>query len=83
MINSEQHVTFKTNKYKHMKLKHIYISIVCLLITCSVLAQNSLTKKKQTIKVNKNVTVYLESSHTNLEVETWNKDLIDTSFFTV
>ena len=60
-----------------MKIKHIYIIMLCLLFVSSAFAQNSLSKKKQTIKVNNNVIIYLESSHTNIEVDTWDKDYVE------
>ncbi len=62
---------------KNKNMKHIYISMLCLFVTCSVLAQNRLTKTKETVKANKQSTIYLDASHTNVEVDTWNKDYVE------
>ncbi|WP_156112384.1 hypothetical protein [Lacinutrix jangbogonensis] len=74
VINSVPHVTLKN---KLMTLKYIYTTMLCLLVSFSAVAQNELTKTKQTIKVNKNVEIYLDATHTNVEVDTWNKNYVE------
>ncbi|MGB1211410.1 MAG: hypothetical protein ACPG41_08305 [Lacinutrix venerupis] len=60
-----------------MKLKYIYLTLLFLLVTIAAFAQNTLQKNKKTIKVNKNAIINLESSHTNIEVDTWSKDYVE------
>jgi hypothetical protein len=60
-----------------MKLKYLYITVLFLCAAFSAQAQNTLTKKKQTIKVNKDAKIYLDASHTNIEIDTWNKDYVE------
>ena len=43
MINSEQHVTLKENKYKHMKT--LLLSLVFILFTYTISAQNLQAKR--------------------------------------
>ena len=52
-----------------------------LLITVSVSAQQKLNKIDQSIKADKDVVVDLNTSHTNIVLETWNKDYIEVEAF--
>ena len=60
-----------------MKLINIKIILIVLLSTFSVSAQQKLSKASQSIKVNKDVTIDLNTSFTNIEIDTWNKDIIE------
>ncbi len=58
-------------------IKYRYLIALMLLITVSVTAQQKLSKIDQSVRANKDVTVDLNTSHTNIIVETWNKDYIE------
>ncbi|RAJ12967.1 hypothetical protein [Olleya aquimaris] len=58
-------------------MKTIYLNLILLLVTISVTAQQKLSKIDQSVRANKDVTVDLNTSHTNIIVETWNKDYIE------
>ncbi|WGD34072.1 hypothetical protein [Olleya sp. YS] len=58
-------------------MKTIYLNLILLLVTVSVTAQQKLSKIDQSVRANKDVTVDLNTSHTNIIVETWNKDYIE------
>ncbi|AEG99990.1 hypothetical protein [Lacinutrix sp. 5H-3-7-4] len=58
-------------------MKTIKLLIVCMLATLSLTAQNKLKKETKSFKVNKDVTVNLNTSHTNILVDTWNKDYVE------
>ncbi|SFZ94573.1 hypothetical protein SAMN05428642_104257 [Flaviramulus basaltis] len=49
----------------------------CFLITGSLLAQQKLTKVSQSINVNKDVVIDLNTSHTNIIIDTWNKSTVE------
>ncbi|MDN3667486.1 hypothetical protein ACFFU1_09865 [Algibacter miyuki] len=49
----------------------------CLIITGSVFGQQKLTKVEQTIKVDKDVSIDLNTSHCNIIFDTWNKNAIE------
>jgi len=73
---------YKTSNHKskneHLKIKtmnRVKILIMCLISTISI-AQNKVNKLKQTNKVNKDVTVDLNTNYVQIEVDTWNKDEI-------
>lgn len=56
--------------------KTIKILILCLLTTFGY-AQKQNTKIAQSLKVNKDVVVELNTSYVEIEVDTWNKDVVD------
>lgn len=60
-------------------MKHLQIKLVILLLlsTLSATAQQKLQKLKKTVNANKEVTINLNTSYTNIEVDTWNKDQIE------
>ncbi len=58
-------------------IKIIYLKLALLLVTISVTAQQKLSKIDQSVRADKEVTVDLNTSHTNIIVETWNKDYIE------
>ncbi len=60
-----------------MKFKNIKLALLLLFATLSISAQQRLDKVSQSIKANKDVTIDLNTSHTNIELETWNKDYIE------
>lgn len=53
------------------------ICIVCFLWALPILSQEKLTKVSQSIKVDKGVTIDLNTSHCNIEFDTWNKNTIE------
>lgn len=55
----------------------IKLVALCFLITGSIMAQEKLTKVSQSIKVDKNVVVDLNTSHCNIVIDTWNKNTIE------
>ncbi|WP_303318018.1 hypothetical protein Q4Q34_19090 [Flavivirga abyssicola] len=57
-----------------IKIKLLALS---LLITGGLMAQQKLEKVSQSIKVNKDITIDLNTSHCNLVIDTWNKDVIE------
>ncbi|GAA4900167.1 hypothetical protein GCM10023311_27070 [Flaviramulus aquimarinus] len=50
---------------------------LCFLISGSLIAQQKLTKVLQSIKVDKDVTIDLNTSHCNIVFDTWNKDTVE------
>lgn len=67
---------------KHYKtLKTIALSVILLLVTLSVTAQHKMSKIDQSVRADRDVTVDLNTSHTNIIVETWNKDYIEVEAF--
>ncbi|PWK18653.1 hypothetical protein [Xanthomarina spongicola] len=57
-------------------MKRIIIGIFFLMVM-SVSAQQKLDKISQSIKVTDQVTLDLNTNHTNIEIDTWNKDIIE------
>ncbi|WP_339896315.1 hypothetical protein [uncultured Algibacter sp.] len=57
-----------------IKLKLVAL---CFLITGSIMAQKKLTKVSQSIKVDKDVVVDLNTSYCNIVFDTWNKNTIE------
>lgn len=57
-------------------MKTIKLLMFLLLATTSVMAQK-LTKLSKSVNVSSDVTINLNTSHTNIEVDTWNKDVIE------
>jgi len=55
----------------------IKITVLMLFVTLSSLAQQRLEKISQSINVDKDVTIDFNTSYTNIEIETWNKDIIE------
>ncbi|WP_166965593.1 hypothetical protein [Yeosuana marina] len=51
--------------------------MLIVLIATSVSAQQKLTKVSQSINVDKDVTIDLNTSHCNIVFDTWNKDVIE------
>jgi hypothetical protein len=56
--------------------KTIKILILCLLTSFGY-AQKKLSKTSQSIKVNKDVVVDLNTSYVEIQLETWNKDIVE------
>ena len=54
----------------------IRILVLCLLTTFGY-AQKKLNKTSQSIKVNKDVVIDLNTSYVEIEVDTWNKDIVE------
>ncbi|MCF7560212.1 hypothetical protein L3X39_06135 [Sabulilitoribacter multivorans] len=54
---------------------------LCFLVTGSLIAQQKLTKVSQSINVNKDVTIDLNTSHTNIIIDTWNKGTVEIEAF--
>ena len=57
-------------------MKTIKLLMFLMLATTSVMAQK-LTKLSKSVNVSSDVTINLNTSHTNIEVDTWNKDVIE------
>ena len=57
-------------------MKTIKILALCLLTTFGY-AQKKLSKTSQSIKVNKDVVVDLNTSYVEIEIDTWNKDIVE------
>ena len=55
----------------------IKLLVLSLFITGSLIAQQKLNKVSQSIKVDKDVTIDLNTSHCNIIFDTWNKDVIE------
>ena len=55
----------------------IKLFTLSFLIVGSVFAQQKLTKVSQAIKVNKDVTIDLNTSYTNIIFDTWNKGIVE------
>jgi len=54
----------------------IKILMLCLMTTCGY-AQKKLSKTSKSINVNKDVTVELNTSYVEIQLETWNKDIVE------
>lgn len=54
----------------------IRILVLCLLTSFGY-AQKKLNKTSQSIKVNKDVTVDLNTSYVEIEIDTWNRDIVE------
>ncbi|WP_178984681.1 YggN family protein [Winogradskyella helgolandensis] len=54
----------------------IRILVMCL-ITTFCYAQKKMSKTSQSIKVNKDVVVELNTSYVEIEIDTWNKDVVE------
>ncbi len=52
------------------------ILTLCLITTIGF-AQNKQSKTTQTIKVNKDVVVDLNTNYVEIEIDTWNKDIVE------
>ncbi|MBC2846081.1 hypothetical protein [Winogradskyella flava] len=57
-------------------MKTIRILVLCL-VTSFGYAQKKLSKTSQSIKVNKDVIVDLNTSYAEIEISTWNKDIVE------
>ncbi|OEK08095.1 hypothetical protein A8C32_01150 [Flavivirga aquatica] len=55
----------------------IKLFTIYFLITGTLIAQEKLTKVSQSIKVNKDVTIDLNTSYCNIIFDTWNKDVVE------
>jgi hypothetical protein len=60
-----------------MNSNKIKLVALCLLITGGLLAQQKLTKVSQSIKVDKDVVIDLNTSYSNIVFDTWNKNTIE------
>lgn len=58
-------------------IKNIKLVVLLLVTVVSVQAQQRLNKTVQSVKADNDVTVELNTSHTNIEIETWNKDYVE------
>lgn len=57
-------------------MKIIKILVLCLMTTVGY-AQKKLTKSSQSIKVNKDVVIDLNTSYVEIEIDTWNKGVVE------
>lgn len=58
-------------------MKSIQILMLFLLVYTSAKSQQKKTKIDQSIKANKNVVINLNTSYTTIEIDTWNKDVVE------
>ena len=58
-------------------MKNIKIIVLMLSITINSMAQQKLEKIYQYINVDDEVVIDLNTSFTNIEIDTWNKDIIE------
>ncbi|SFD03699.1 hypothetical protein [Algibacter pectinivorans] len=58
----------------YIKIKFV---VLCFLISGSIAAQQKLTKVSQSIKVDKDVVVDLNTSYCNIVFDTWNKNTVE------
>ena len=57
-------------QFKYVALAIVFFSVL------SISAQQKFNKVSKTLKVNKDVTLNLDTNHTNIEIDTWNKNEI-------
>ena len=57
--------------------KTICLTVLLLCVSISTFAQQKLEKISQSIHVDDNVVIDLNTNYTNIEIETWNKDVIE------
>ena len=62
---------------KQFSILKIRLFILTVFISGSMLAQQKLSKVSQTIKVDKDVTIDLNTSYCNIVFDTWNRDVIE------
>lgn len=58
-------------------MKNRILNIILLCLCLSMTAQQKLEKISQSVNVNDNVSIDLNTSYTNIEIDTWNKDIIE------
>ena len=61
-----------------IKLK---LFVLCFFTIAGLMAQEKLTKVSQSIKVDKDVTIDLNTSYCNIEFDTWNKNTVEIEAF--
>ncbi|WP_400077928.1 hypothetical protein [Winogradskyella sp. R77965] len=73
---SKKNHEHNTGNRKSVSKTAIKILMLCLITTVGY-AQKKLSKTSQSIKVNKNVVVDLNTSYAEIQLETWNKDIVE------
>ena len=68
----------KNQKMKQYKFITLTLALLCVI---SLTAQQKLEKLSKTVKANKDVTLQLDTNHTNIEIETWNNNEIQVEAF--
>ncbi|WP_298552415.1 DUF4097 family beta strand repeat-containing protein [uncultured Algibacter sp.] len=58
-------------------INQIRLLALCFFITGGIMAQQKLTKVSQSIKVDKDVVVDLNTSYSNIIIDTWNRDTME------
>ena len=58
-------------------MKTVNILSILFFLTFSVSAQQRLDKISQSVNVNEDVTINLNTNQTNIVIDTWNKDIIE------
>lgn len=64
-----------------MKTRYLIITLLYLCITLSVAAQQKLTKVSKTIDVTKDVSIDLNTSYVQIEIDTWNRNSLEIEAF--
>lgn len=72
--NHEHRINNSSSVSKALKIKLV---MLCMAITTIGLAQKRVEKLSETLNVPKDVTIDLNTSHVNIEVETWNKNTLE------
>jgi len=62
---------------KNLAINKFKIAMVCLLAVSFTYGQKQSKTYKETFNVNKDVTIDLNTSYTNIEFETWDKDVVE------
>ena len=80
-LNKKLRNQIKNHKSKNEQLNQkimntIRILVLCLLTTFGY-AQKKLSKISQSIKVDKDVVVDLNTSYAEIEIDTWNRDIVE------
>ena len=60
-----------------MKTRYLIVVWLCLCVTLSVTAQQKLTKVSKTINVTKDVSIDLNTSYVQIEIDTWNRNSLE------
>ncbi|WP_299782228.1 hypothetical protein [uncultured Formosa sp.] len=66
---------------KQLIIKSITSLVLVVFVSNLTQAQQKLSKASQSLKVNKEVTINLESNYTIVKIDTWNKDVIEVEAF--
>lgn len=66
---------------KQLSIVSIYNVLLVCCLSIPIHAQQKLTKASQSLKVDKTATINLNSDYTTVQIDTWNKDVIEVEAF--